>query len=136
MIPTEDLSMGRIEEEGIVYQVTVFGQTEFKASSKLPYDAKITIRYHVIKPVQVPVSSKNCKGANYSEVISEFEDAGFVNIQTETIYDIVAGWVNKDGEIKKVIVNGEEKFEEGATYRPDVEVIVIYHTYKKNNPDN
>lgn len=61
MIPTEDLSMGRIEEEGIVYQVTVFGQTEFKASSKLPYDAKITIRYHAIKPVQVPVSSKNCK---------------------------------------------------------------------------
>lgn len=45
---------------------------------------------------------------NYEDVISSFEDAGFVNIKTEVEYDIVTGWISEDGEVKSVTIDGEK----------------------------
>ena len=71
---------------------------------------------------------KNGKG----DVVKEFEKKGFVNIRTEVKYDIITEWFTKDGEIEKVIINDESKFSTYDEYRPDVEVIIEYHTFRKN----
>lgn len=39
-----------------------------------------------------------------------------------------------DGEVKSVTVNGDNKFSAGNEYRADAEVIITYHTYRKNKP--
>ena len=71
----------------------------------------------------------------YEELETQFLDAGFVNVRTEVIYDIITGWITKDGSVESVSINGDTDFSEYASYRPDVEVIITYHTFKKNQSD-
>ena len=68
------------------------------------------------------------------DVIDEFENAGFVNVTTVVEYDIVTGWLTDDGEVKSVTINGDKKFDSYNEYRLDAEVVVTYHTLKKNKP--
>lgn len=79
--------------------------------------------------IKMPSSSKSYKGTNYQEVISELEGAGFTNIQTEVLDDLVTGWLTKDGEVKQVSVDGDTTFSTDSKYTADVEIIVTYHTY-------
>ena len=69
---------------------------------------------------------------DYNEVLDLFEEAGFVNIKIEAKYDIITGWFTDDGEVEKVTVNGNKKFFESDQYRPDAEIVITYHTFKKN----
>lgn len=72
------------------------------------------------------------KGMNYLDVIDGFEKAGFVNVTTDVKYDIVIGWLTDDGEVKSVSINGDKKFDSDDEYRLDAEVVITYHTWKKN----
>ena len=44
-------------------------------------------------------------------------------------------WITKDGFVESISVDGDTDFSEYASYRPDVEVIITYHTFKKNQSD-
>lgn len=129
---TRDLVYENIEKENQVYQVYVFGKNSFDATDKYPYDTKITVKYHGVKPIPAPRPSKEMKGANYEDVVAEFESAGFANIQLVVKYDIITGWLTDDGEVESVTVNGEKRFTEEKLFRPDAEIIITYHTLKKN----
>lgn len=85
--------------------------------------------------IKVPISNKEAKKLNYTELEEKFKDAGFVNVKTVPEYDLVTGWINKDGSIAAVTINNDEKFDNSSTYRPDVEVIITYHTFKKNKKE-
>lgn len=39
-----------------------------------------------------------------------------------------------DGEVKSVTINGKKEFDSDDKYRLDAEVVVTYHTLKKNKP--
>lgn len=104
----EDLDITDADKENQVFQVEVCGNINFDDDSKYPYDTRITIRYHAIKLVTPPLSHKDAKEMNYSEVVGAFEDAGFVNIHTEVEYDVILGWFAKDGEVKSVTISGEK----------------------------
>ena len=130
-----DLTYDQKENEGRILSVIIDGADSFASSDKFPYDAKVIISYHGLKPVVTPVTSKGAKGVNYIDIQTAFNDAGFVNIVLEPIPDIVLGWFVKDGEVDAVLVNGESKYSEGAQYRPDVEVVIKYHTLKAINND-
>ena len=69
---------------------------------------------------------------NYSDVVEAFEDAGFINITVNIEYDIITGWLTDDGEVESVTINGEKKFTEGSGFRPDAEIVITYHTLRKN----
>lgn len=69
---------------------------------------------------------------DYNEVLYLFEKAGFVNIKIEAKYDIIMGWLIDDGEVEKVTINGNKKFSESDLHRPDAEIVITYHTFKKN----
>ena len=96
------------------------------------YDADIIISYHTVKNIEMSFSYKDIKGDNYKDVISKLENEGFVNIRAEVLYDVVTGWVTDDGEVEYVSIDGDKKFKIGEEFRPDVEVVVAFHTYKKN----
>ena len=91
--------------------------------------------YHSLKLSTAPITSKEAKGTNYTDVMDKFKDAGFINVKTNIIYDIITGWVTDDGEVKSVTINGDEDFDTYDEYRPDAEVVITYHTYKKNDPN-
>ena len=64
--------------------------------------------------------------------MKKFKQAGFINVKTKPIYDLVTGWLKSDGEIEEVLIDGDNDISTYSSYRPDVEVLIKYHTFKKN----
>jgi hypothetical protein len=79
--------------------------------------------------LKIPKNSSNYKGSNYSTVIAELRAAGFSNVRTTVLDDLIMGWLTKDGEVESVEVDGSTTFRAGARYAPDVPIVVTYHTY-------
>lgn len=129
-----DLTISRDEEENLVTEVKLMFGDSFDENTKYPSNLWITVVYHTVELYAPPLTSKEAKGMNYLDVIDEFENAGFVNVTTVVEYDIVTGWLTDDGEVKSVTINGEKKFDSYDEYRLDAEVVITYHTLKKNKP--
>jgi hypothetical protein len=79
--------------------------------------------------ISMPASSKDLEGSDYQEVISQLQSAGFTNIDTAVLDDLITGWLTKDGEVESVDVGGNTTFSSGAKYEPDVTIVVTYHTF-------
>jgi len=131
----EDLTLEQAELENVVFEVKIKDDNDFTKDKKSPYDTKIIVRYHSIAPVSSPFSSDEIDKRNYLEVQNQFQEAGFVNISLEPIYDVVLGWFASDGEIESITINDEDEFYKGKDYRQDDEVVIKYHTLKKNKPN-
>lgn len=129
-----DLTISRDDEENNVAEVKLMFGDSFDEDTKYPSNLWITVVYHTVELYVPPLTSKEAKGMNYRDVIEEFENAGFINVTTVVEYDIVTGWLTDDGEVKSVSINGEKKFDSYDEYRLDAEVVVTYHTLKKNKP--
>lgn len=84
---------------------------------------------------KTPSASTTQKGTNYEEVIDAFETAGFTNIQTEKIEDLIVGWLTNDGDIEYVSVDGDKNFSPDTAFPKDVEVIIAYHTFPADEDD-
>ena len=79
--------------------------------------------------INLPISSNDLKDANYQDVVAKFENAGFINVKTEVIDDLVLGWLTKDGEVEEVSVDGYTSFSTNSRYPADIEIVVSYHTF-------
>lgn len=80
---------------------------------------------------RTPGASSYQQGRDYKDVVSDFEDNGFVNIKTEKLEDLITGWLTKDGEVESVSVDGDVDYIAGDWYPKDVEVIITYHTFSE-----
>ena len=128
----EDLPYERIGEEGIVANVLVNEKNDFDAASKIPFDADIVIYYHTLKKAEVPVTSSSAKGKNVNDVLERFRNAGFVDIKTEAIYDLLKGWVKKNDSIEEVLIDGRRINNRKERFRLDSVITIKYHTFKSN----
>ena len=63
-----------------------------------------------------------------------FKDAGFTNIKTEILYDIVLGWT-EEGEVDKVSINGKTDFNRGDIFAKDASVTITYHMKEEDDPN-
>ena len=79
--------------------------------------------------VQTPANMKMQRGRNYKEVIEDFEDKGFTNIQTETIEDLEYGHTFRNGHVEQISVGGDTNYDAGVYVPSDTKVIIRYHTY-------
>lgn len=79
--------------------------------------------------INMPSSSKKFEGVNYQEVVTQLKDAGFTNIETEVLSDLVTGWTTRDGEVEKVSVDGDDLFSTDDKFPIDANIVVTYHTF-------
>lgn len=86
--------------------------------------------------IKMPASSSDFEGTHYLEVSDTLESAGFTNVQTEVLKDLVFGWLTKDGEVEKVAVDGDTIFSTDDKYNPDVEITITYHTFEHKPEEN
>ena len=86
----------------------------------------------------VPGSSKDFKAEQYTEVVKQLKKAGFTNIKTEKIEDLITGILTSDGEVESVTIDGNDDYIEGTAFSQDAEIIVKYHTFpeKSKNESN
>lgn len=80
--------------------------------------------------VLTPVTAEEFVGKDYKEVVQIFRAAGFTNIKEEPVEDLITGWMTKDGEVETVTVGGDEAYTSGVWVPEDIEVVVVYHTFK------
>lgn len=130
-----DLTLSREDEEKLVTNVELIHTDAFSKDTRYPSNLWITVVYHTVELYAPPLTSKDAKGMNYEEVLDEFENAGFTNISTNVEYDIITGWINDDGEVKAISINGDSKYNYSDSYRLDAEVVITYHTLRSNKPD-
>ena len=82
--------------------------------------------------IRVPASADEFEGENYKDVVTRFQMAGFTNISTEPIEDLITGWLVKDGEVEEVSINGKTSFGSSASFEPNAIIIIRYHTFPSN----
>jgi hypothetical protein len=123
-------------ENGDVEEVKIDGKTKFNSSDKFRKDSLITISYHSFASneadenlISLPFSSKEISKQNYKDIVKKLKKAGFTNIKTEKIDDLVFGWLKKDGTIDQVKVDGITDFKKNEKINKDTEIIVSYHTF-------
>ena len=85
---------------------------------------------------KTPSGSSVQKGRNYQDVIDDFEEKGFKNIKTEKLEDLITGWITKDGEVEEVSVGGDVDYSPDEWVSADTEVIIKYHTFKKEDTES
>lgn len=129
-----DLSLKNENERYLVTDIELEFIDKFNADTKYPYDMWIKVIYHTVKLYNAPLTSKDGKNANYLQTIEKFEEAGFTNIKTNVQYDIITGWITDDGAVEAISINGKVDYDYSDEFRPDAEVVITYHTLKKNKP--
>lgn len=82
---------------------------------------------------KTPSGSSVQKGRDYQDVIGDFEEHGFTNIQTEEIDDLITGWLTKEGEVEDVAVNGDTDYSADKWVDADSEVLIRYHVFPKDD---
>ena len=83
-----------------------------------------------------PESSSDLEGENFEDVIAQLQDAGFTNVETEVIPDLIIGFLVKDGEVEEVSIDGETDFDPDTPFAPDAPVIVAYHTFPEEEGED
>lgn len=80
--------------------------------------------------INMPFSSNDLDDMVYDEAVKKLEESGFTNVSVEPIYDLVTGWLTKDGEIKDVTIDENIKtFSRDERYAPNTKIVVAYHTF-------
>jgi hypothetical protein len=79
--------------------------------------------------IKIPFSASVVKEKNYQDVEQQLRSAGFTNITTEAITDLVTGLLNDDGDVKEVSVDGKTDYYDGEKFAADVKIVVRYHTF-------
>lgn len=130
--PIEDLVTGEEDELDKIESVKIGFLETFSEDIKIPANVPIIITYHTYLTIGTPYSAKEAKKQSYEDVANAFKKKGFTNINFEVEYDILTGWITKEGDIEKITIDGNEKFVNDEQYRPDSEIVIIYHDWKKN----
>lgn len=135
----------RSEEDGDTKgsaELEIFGDT--KASYKINcHSGYIDVKTLSIEDegavgeneAMVPSSATDCKYEDYKDIEKLFENAGFTNITTEILYDIVWGWT-AEGEVDKVSINGKTDFIKGEIFSKDASIVITYHMKEEDDPKN
>ncbi|MCD7725476.1 MAG: hypothetical protein LUI12_08015 [Clostridiales bacterium] len=66
-------------------------------------------------------------GKQYDFVVNNFRESGFTNIETKEMAISKMGFFAKPDTAAKIIVDGEDHFEKGSWYAPDVKIVVYYY---------
>lgn len=128
----KDLPLMEIARDGLVTDIDLKWKDSFSVGDKYPSNFRILVTYHTVIDIKAPISSEEAKGMNYKDVEDAFRAAGFSDIQFAVEYDIITGWISKEGDVESITINDSDEFYEGSSYHPSAHVVITYHDLIKN----
>ncbi len=133
--PMDDLNMKHLKDEGKVDSILING-IEFSDAESFDIHAETIINYHSKKMltnnrIEIEMASKELCDGNYQTAVNELEKMGFTNIKTEPMADLHMGWLNKEGEVAEISIDGETSFVVGDIFDKASSIIIKYHSFKK-----
>lgn len=127
----EDLDIDEADKCGIVECVSINGLTNFERNTEFKSTAKVTIKYHSFKRINVPVSSDETKFMDAELVVKAFKGAGFVDITIEEVYDLDPDMTDAEFE-NDISINGINAFDKDAEFSLNADIkISIHRPYDK-----
>ena len=132
-------------EPGQVVGVYFDGEWEVEKYDRFDVDVPIVIHYLVENLTKVPLSSDDCYGRPYEEIVSAFEDAGFTEIHVQECKREYNSSVNENGVIAVCIYNSGlnyiEEFTNEDEFNADTYISICYVVYtndaqKSSNEQN
>ncbi|MCH5253958.1 MAG: hypothetical protein J1F41_03465 [Lachnospiraceae bacterium] len=126
----EDLTIEEKSREGIVEAVGFNGIYIFETDAQFPYTSQIEVTYHMLRRKSPPLTSREAKKKDIGDVVWEFTNAGFVNIDKIAIPDLKKGWLVKEDSVDSLTINGKKDFRKTDKIRIDAQIAISYHTFK------
>lgn len=77
------------------------------------------------------ISESSWKNTQYKEVVEKFKEAGFKNIETEGLGNLIFGFLHEEGETDEVIIEGYEEYPSGKWIDPNTKILIQYYSYDK-----
>lgn len=129
---SNDLLSDDLDKKGYVKNITIDGKSTFSKDEVYNFDTPIQVVTYAENWVFAPVSGKDAKKMNYTDVEKMFTDAGFVNIKTEKVPDLITGWITKEYSVESITVGGSSEYLTQELQLADTEVIIRFHVFKKD----
>lgn len=127
--PKASITFNVTENASISYDVFCYGDY-----ITIEQEEYISLRPLGEKEARTPSSALDFKYKDYKDVVESLKTAGFTNISTSILYDIVWGWTD-EGEVDSVSINGIKDFSSGAIFDQSAEVVVTYHMKEEDDPN-
>lgn len=86
--------------------------------------------------VRMPAASEDLEGEAYGDVVAILEEAGFTDIETVALGDLITGWLNKPDTVDEVEIDGVVSFDKGERFEPDVRIVINYHSFPERDEEN
>lgn len=83
----------------------------------------------------MPAAAGDLEGKQFADVVGELEEAGFANIETVALGNLITGWLHEEGEVDEIEVDGETEFEADQRFDPEVEIIVSYYSFPEDDDE-
>ena len=127
-IEISDLAPSQVDQDGLVTNVKVGLFSSFSAELRMPCFVKPEVTYHTLASLNPPLSSEDVKGMIYQEVVSAFENAGYLTVVAEPRRDVVVGLLNKEGEVFEIRIGDTKSFTTEDQFKPNLTVTIAYHS--------
>lgn len=82
--------------------------------------------------LRVPESSNSLEGEQVDNVVALLEGAGFTNVETEALGDLITGWLKDPGEVKEIAIGGDTTFTASDSFPDDIAIVVFYHSFPED----
>lgn len=130
-IKVEENITGEILKNNLVSGVTINGDTFSQGDCYIQKSASIVIYYYRLKLALGDI--ENMIDDNYIDVKSKLLERGFTNIQFQRTDDLITGWINEDGSVKDITINGKKASEIGGndSFYYDDQIIIVVYTKKR-----
>ena len=109
-----------------VTEVSINGVTTFSAKTVYDKEAEIILSYHSVKKAPVPFSTDDLQSFSYEELVEMLLEAGFLNIETNTVDDLDPETMKMDN-LNTVTVRGNNIFTKGQEVAVDSKIVVTCH---------
>lgn len=123
------LSPGEKNERFTVQSVSVGGDADSVREGVYFVNDEVFITYCDFKEINPPAESSSFKGRMKKGVVSDLEEAGFLNVTVKLVKGEYGQ--DKNGEVRGVSIGGKSNFGLGDTFAPDDKVVVTCFEIKK-----
>lgn len=115
-----------------INNVTECEKDYFKCDSPIVityYEPKSDEEIALVHPGEIKLenNSKYYIGKQYEEVVEELKELGFTNIELKEMAMSKLAFLEKEGNVARIIIDGQDKFDKNTWFVPNAEIVLYYY---------
>lgn len=85
--------------------------------------------------IEVATSLDEFEDMTYEEAENTLRDAGFTNIALVPNGELITGWLNHEGDVETVLIDGSDSFSSSSRFDPDVSIEIRYYSFPEESQE-